>query len=176
MELRAYLEKIRPIDKQLSYQIDKLLKAAAAANQQQPAQQPQQRKAAAAAEPEDEGAAGPGPGSAGAGLDGDALRYGPRPDALVPKAKSGVGLAAAGADADGGCGRKGKGRAAGGQRRGSCLRAGIGQGSRAHPTLPIHVPSLVCMGHDRLSARRRHGPVWVDRPPRKGGRRLHCYV
>lgn len=96
VELRAYLEKIRPIDKQLSYQIDKLLKAAAVANTAEAA-------AAAGARGrggDEEGAAGPGPGSAN--LDADALNYGPRPDALVPKLHKGVAAAAgAGGDAGG---------------------------------------------------------------------------
>ncbi|PNH10325.1 Neuroguidin [Tetrabaena socialis] len=92
VELRAYLEKVRPIDKQLSYQIDKLLRAAS--------------MAAAAEAPggsgrDADGAAGPGPGSAAAGLqDGDALQYGPRPDALVPKNR-GAAAAAGGGDAGG---------------------------------------------------------------------------
>jgi U3 small nucleolar RNA-associated protein 3 len=68
----VYIEKIRPIDKQLSYQIDKLLRAtakaqasadvdAAAAGQQQ-----QQNGAAAAA-------------------GGDALQFRPNPQALIAK-------------------------------------------------------------------------------------------
>lgn len=62
---------VRPIDKQLQYQVDKLLKAAAAA----------------AAEPEDERsgpAAAAGPSAAWD--EDDAARYGPRPDAMVSKA------------------------------------------------------------------------------------------
>jgi U3 small nucleolar RNA-associated protein 3 len=33
VQLRAYLERVRPIDKQLGYQIDKLLKATAVARE-----------------------------------------------------------------------------------------------------------------------------------------------
>ncbi|KAG2499555.1 hypothetical protein HYH03_002500 [Edaphochlamys debaryana] len=87
VEIRAYLEKIRPIDKHLSYQIDKLLKASTLA-----------AAGALAAENGDDGAAGPGPGS---GADADALRYGPRPDALVPKTKAGAPGAAGAAAMEG---------------------------------------------------------------------------
>ena len=60
VQLRAFLERARPIDKRLKYQVDRLLDAAAAAR--------------AAAEG--------GEGGASAGGD-DALAHGPRPDALV---------------------------------------------------------------------------------------------
>ncbi|EFN54556.1 hypothetical protein CHLNCDRAFT_135352, partial [Chlorella variabilis] len=62
-------EKIRPIDKKLQYQIEKLLRAAAAV------------RAA-------NGGGDGGGGDAAAALDGggdDPLRYGPRPDALLAK-------------------------------------------------------------------------------------------
>ncbi|GIL48552.1 hypothetical protein Vafri_5040 [Volvox africanus] len=85
VELRAYLEKIRPIDKQLSYQIDKLLKAAQIAA----ATEAQAVAGRTNAAHEGDEAAGPGPGSAAAtGSDADVLKYGPRPDALVPKVKA----------------------------------------------------------------------------------------
>ncbi|KXZ45808.1 hypothetical protein GPECTOR_50g602 [Gonium pectorale] len=99
VELRAYLEKIRPIDKQLAYQIDKLLKAAQLASSAAPAAEANGRPADGADEQE---AAGPGPGSvAAAAADGDTLRYGPRPDALVPKVKTAGGAAAGGAGGEG---------------------------------------------------------------------------
>eukprot|EP00897_Mesotaenium_endlicherianum_P005543 jgi/Mesen1/5016/ME000025S04418 len=68
VELRLLLEKIRPIDKKLQYQIEKLLKAA----------QSQPGSAAAAA------ANGGAPGGA-AGQKDDALKYRPNPDMLVSK-------------------------------------------------------------------------------------------
>ncbi|KAF8059680.1 hypothetical protein HT031_005088 [Scenedesmus sp. PABB004] len=68
VQLRAYLERVRPIDKQLAYQIDKLLRATAAA------------QASADAD-----GAGAGAGAAGGG-DDDALRHRPRPGRLIPKA------------------------------------------------------------------------------------------
>lgn len=67
---RAPQEKIRPIDKKLHYQVEKLLAAAQAAAGANGAAGAQ---AAPAAE-----------GGAGAGGD-DPLKYAPRPDALVPK-------------------------------------------------------------------------------------------
>ncbi|GAB4821287.1 hypothetical protein N2152v2_008333 [Parachlorella kessleri] len=67
VEIRAYLEKIRPIDKKLHYQVEKLLAAAQAAG-----------TAGAQAAPAAEG------GAAAAAAE-DPLRYGPRPDALVAK-------------------------------------------------------------------------------------------
>jgi hypothetical protein len=85
VQLRLYIEKIRPIDKQLAYQVDKLLKVTAqvaasaeadtggGANrhqQQQPQQQQQSSSAPAAAN--------------GAGAD-DALQYRPNPAALLSK-------------------------------------------------------------------------------------------
>ena len=69
-------EKLRPIDKKLAYQIEKLLAAG---------QRPADEAAAAQA------AAGPA----------DALSYGPRPDQLVPRAG---GANAGDASADGGLG------------------------------------------------------------------------
>ena len=81
-------EKIRPIDKKLQYQIEKLLKAAAAT-----------AGAAGGAEPGADG------GEAAAALGGgeDALAYGPRPDALVSK-RGGGAAAAAGEEEGGGAG------------------------------------------------------------------------
>jgi hypothetical protein len=76
VQLRAYIEKIRPIDKQLSYQIDKLLRATSVAQSQAAAD------AAAGAADGDEAAAA---GAAAAGGD-DALRYRPNPQALIAKA------------------------------------------------------------------------------------------
>jgi len=71
VEIRAYLEKIRPIDKHMSYQIDKLLRAArtAAASEAK-----RGGKAGAAEEGQEE--------EAGAA---DETAYGPRPDRLVPR-------------------------------------------------------------------------------------------
>lgn len=68
-------EKIRPIDKKLQYQIEKLLKATAAVG--------------AAAGKDAGGGEG---GEAAAALAGgdDPLRYGPRPDALVAKQTGGT--------------------------------------------------------------------------------------
>ncbi len=82
MEIRAFLERARPIDKRLRYQMDKLLAAAAAVH------------------------AGPGAEGNGAadddtaGVD-DPLRYGPRPEDLVPRAGGGGG---GGAGGEGGAG------------------------------------------------------------------------
>ncbi|GFR45262.1 hypothetical protein Agub_g6368 [Astrephomene gubernaculifera] len=90
VELRAYLEKIRPIDKHLSYQIDKLLKAAQLASAAPTAAN---GRSAAARDDDEAAAAGPGPGS-----EADALQYGPRPDALVPKIKSAAGVDGGAAD------------------------------------------------------------------------------
>lgn len=79
MELRAYMEKIRPIDKRLQYQIERLIKAAQVAAQQ-------------------EAASGKGKAAeAGGEDDEDAMRFGPRRDQLVAKAGT-----AGGKDADGG--------------------------------------------------------------------------
>jgi U3 small nucleolar RNA-associated protein 3 len=77
VQLRAYIEKIRPIDKQLSYQIDKLLRATSVAQSQAAAD------AAAGAADGDEAAAAAG---AAAGGGDDALRYRPNPQALMAKA------------------------------------------------------------------------------------------
>ncbi|PRW45524.1 Something about silencing 10 [Chlorella sorokiniana] len=85
VEIRAYLEKIRPIDKKLQYQIEKLLKAAAAT--------------AGAAGGAADGAADGGEAAAALG-GGDALAFGPRPDALV--SKRGGAAAAAGGEEEGG--------------------------------------------------------------------------
>ena len=62
VQLRTYLERVRPIDKQLAYQLDKLLRATAVAQ----AQEQQQH------------------GEAAGG--GDELAFRPNPAALVPKA------------------------------------------------------------------------------------------
>jgi hypothetical protein len=70
-------EKLRPIDKKLQYQIEKLLKAAAAIQ---------------AGGGGGEAAAAADGGEAAAALAGggdDPLRYGPRPDALVAKQSGG---------------------------------------------------------------------------------------
>ncbi|PSC73947.1 Something about silencing 10 [Micractinium conductrix] len=81
VEARAYLEKIRPIDKKLQYQIEKLLKATAAVGGGG-----------------GDGADGEAAAALAAGGD-DPLRYGPRPDALVAKQ---TGAAPAGDDGGGG--------------------------------------------------------------------------
>jgi U3 small nucleolar RNA-associated protein 3 len=65
-----YIEKIRPIDKQLAYQVDKLLRATA--------------KAQAAADTDAGAAAAAGDAQAAAGGD-DALQYRPNPKALISK-------------------------------------------------------------------------------------------
>lgn len=72
VEVRSYLEKVRPVDKRLQYQIEKLLAAAAAAQ---------------------------GAGDEG-GAAGEELRHGPRPEALV--AVGGPRGAAAAAEGDDG--------------------------------------------------------------------------
>lgn len=83
--LRAYIEKIRPIDKQLAYQIDKLLRATSVA------QAAATGEAAAGTAEDEEGpvagrggaaAAGPRPPASG----DDALRFRPNPAALIAKA------------------------------------------------------------------------------------------
>jgi len=66
VEARAFLEKARPIDKKLAYQLDKLLRLAAATDA------------------EADGA--DGDDSAHADEDGDALAHRPRPDMLLPAA------------------------------------------------------------------------------------------
>ena len=95
----AEQEKIRPIDKKLQYQIDKLLKAAAAA---------------AGAGGASDGATGDGDGGEAAAAlgDDDPLRYGPRPDALLGK-----GGATAAAATTGGAGGGDAAAAAGGVYR-----------------------------------------------------------
>jgi U3 small nucleolar RNA-associated protein 3 len=72
VEVRAYLEKVRPIDKRLQYQIEKLLAAA---------QRAQGENGGAAAD------------------DADALRHGPRPEALLGNGSGGGGGGGAGARA-----------------------------------------------------------------------------
>lgn len=72
VEVRAYLEKVRPIDKRLQYQIEKLLAAA---------QRAQGENGAAAAD------------------DADALRHGPRPEALLANGGDGAGAGRAGKEA-----------------------------------------------------------------------------
>ncbi|GBF94628.1 hypothetical protein Rsub_07364 [Raphidocelis subcapitata] len=100
VQLRAFIERARPIDKQLAYQIEKLLRAT-------------ERAAAGAAADAggggggdggdggggDGGGAGPGPSSFAAGGD-DALRYRPNPSALVTKAPLG-GAGGGGFELDG---------------------------------------------------------------------------
>ncbi|KAJ9533578.1 hypothetical protein QJQ45_026646 [Haematococcus lacustris] len=86
VEIRSYLEKIRPIDKQLAYQVDKLLRAAslaATAELQQGEDEPPTGGGSAAAGEQEEDEA-------------DVMRYGPRPDTLVPKGGSAGAAAAAG--------------------------------------------------------------------------------
>eukprot|EP00798_Chlamydomonas_sp_ICE-L_P004178 gene4178-14278_t len=74
VEQRAFLEKIRPIDKMLAHQVDRLLKAA-------------QTKAPEANVGDEELNADADDAGAGAGYydDDDALRYGPKPDQLMSK-------------------------------------------------------------------------------------------
>jgi hypothetical protein len=81
VQLRAFIERARPIDKQLAYQIEKLLRAT----------EPGGAAAAGAAAPPPgagDGLEGEGAGAAAAavGGDDDALRYRPNPSALVTKA------------------------------------------------------------------------------------------
>lgn len=71
VQLRAYIEKIRPIDKQLAYQINKLLRATAVA----------QASEAAATTSAPDGAPATANGMSG----DDALQYKPNPDMLIPK-------------------------------------------------------------------------------------------
>jgi U3 small nucleolar RNA-associated protein 3 len=73
VEIRAYLEKLRPIDKKLKYQIDKLLKMADG---------PRNEKGLGEGEDEDED---------------DPLRFKPNPDALVGKTDEEEGVNAGGA-------------------------------------------------------------------------------
>ncbi len=80
-------EKIRPIDKKLQYQIEKLLKAAAAT--------------AGTAGGAGDGADAGGEAAAALGGGDDALAFGPRPDALVSK-RGGAAAAAAGGEEEGG--------------------------------------------------------------------------
>lgn len=83
VQLRSYLEKIRPIDKQLKYQMEKLIKAAQLAHTQE----------------EDEQADGAAAGAAAAVADDDddMLRYRPNPDKLVPKIDAATTATAGGA-------------------------------------------------------------------------------
>lgn len=81
-------EKIRPIDKKLQYQIEKLLKAAAAT--------------AGAAGGTGDAADGGGEAAAALGGGDDALTFGPRPDALVSKRGGAAAAAAAGGEEEGG--------------------------------------------------------------------------
>ena len=81
-------EKIRPIDKKLQYQIEKLLKAAAAT--------------AGAAGGAADGAADGGEAAAALGGGEESLAFGPRPDALVSKRGGAAAAAAAGGDEEGG--------------------------------------------------------------------------
>lgn len=80
VEVRAYLEKVRPIDKRLQYQIEKLLAAA-------------QRASGTRDEEAADGAA------TGGREDTDALRHGPRPEALLA---AGAALAGIGGGMQGG--------------------------------------------------------------------------
>jgi U3 small nucleolar RNA-associated protein 3 len=66
VEVRAYLEKVRPIDKRLQYQIEKLLAAAHRAQ---------------------------GENGGAAADDADALRHGPRPEALLANGSAGAARA-----------------------------------------------------------------------------------
>ncbi|MEW5298021.1 MAG: hypothetical protein WDW36_001185 [Sanguina aurantia] len=91
VELRTYLEKIRPIDKQLHYQVEKLLRAAQLAD-----------TSAADGGGEDPllgDGSSPGGTAAGTGSavdeDAEMLRHGPRPDALIPQS-GGAGACRAG--------------------------------------------------------------------------------
>jgi hypothetical protein len=81
VQLRAYLERVRPIDRQLSYQIDKLLRATAAAATTAPG-----GAAAGGAAAPDGGGGGDAPphtNGAGGGSGEDVLRYRPNPSALL---------------------------------------------------------------------------------------------
>ena len=94
VQLRAYLEKVKPIDKKLQHQVERLLRTSGA----------------------DAGAdagegAGDGIGAGGKGERGDALRHRPNPEALVAKA----GAAPGGSDSEGSEGEE-DGRAPGGGR------------------------------------------------------------
>lgn len=65
VEIRAYIEKIRPIDKRLQYQIDKLVAAAQKAKSAQDTEEPDLQK----------------------GQETDAAKFGPRPEVLVASMK-----------------------------------------------------------------------------------------
>ena len=73
-QLRLYIEKIRPIDKQLSYQVEKLLRVTAKVQKEATAEAAE--AAAAAAAGDEQAAAADG---------GDALQYRPNPQALISK-------------------------------------------------------------------------------------------
>jgi hypothetical protein len=134
-------EKIRPIDKKLQYQMDKLLKAAAAV-----------RAGAGGADAGEADGGAEGGEAAAAGGD-DPLRYGPRPDALVAK-QAGVG---------GGC----AGRRVGCRRRAllltrpvlaACIAALGGRPlcSVTPVCFPLPLPSArLCRGRRRRRRRRR---------------------
>ena len=97
VQLRAYLEKVKPIDKKLQHQVERLLRASGA-------------DADAEA-----GAGGDGgTGAGGKGGRGDAMRHRPNPGALVAKA----GAAPGGSDSEGSEGEE-DGRAPGGG--GGCI-------------------------------------------------------
>jgi U3 small nucleolar RNA-associated protein 3 len=70
-----YIEKIRPIDKQLSYQVEKLLRVTAKVQKDATAEAAAAAAAAAAA----------GDEQAAAADGGDALQYRPNPQALISK-------------------------------------------------------------------------------------------
>lgn len=76
-QLRVYIEKIRPIDKQLSYQVDKLLRATAKV--QASADSDAAAAAAAGEQQQQDGAAAAAVGG------GHALQYRPNPQALISK-------------------------------------------------------------------------------------------
>ncbi|GAX72959.1 hypothetical protein CEUSTIGMA_g414.t1 [Chlamydomonas eustigma] len=105
VELRAYMEKIRPIDKRLQYQVERLIKAAQIASQQEAQLRhvgvKESAKAGKKAEKGSEMDAGLVPDEED---EGDASRYGPRRDQLVPKIKvnSGEKSLGPGEDLEGG--------------------------------------------------------------------------
>lgn len=84
VELRTFIEKVRPIDKQLAYQIDKLLRAIKVAKAAEQSDQQEQQ----------------GEGRNGAvDEDPDMLKYGPNPSRMLPKGAEDEG--ADNAEADG---------------------------------------------------------------------------
>ena len=92
VQLRAYLEKVKPIDKKLQHQVERLLRASGAG-------------------PDSGADAGEGGAAGGKGGRGDALRHRPNPGALVAKA----GAAPGGSDSEGSEGEE-DGRAPGAGR------------------------------------------------------------